>query len=174
LKHTSHLSVEGWQEKSLKLFIEVFCCALPRTGDDEMLMMLLPLPFVSSKRRRRVWKVLFQHVTHALSGFSRLSHKNVLSEHNRKKGKRKKSFSGKSGLTLFQILTFIVIHSSSDVKKRTSIKLFCAVSLAFFMRIKRIIRKISIIFFIVYQRTQHTETFTNIKTASRFSEKLTS
>lgn len=109
--------------------------------------------FLLSSKSRRVWKVLFWHVTHALSGFSRLSHKNVLSSTIEKREKKKKLSQASLDRRFFQILTFIVIHSSSDVKKRTSIKLFCAVSLAvFFMRIKRIIR-ISIIFFIVYQRT---------------------
>lgn len=65
-----------------------FLLCVASDENDEMLVMLLPF-FVSSKSRR-VWKVLFQHVTHALSGFSRLSHKNVLFSHNREKEKEKK------------------------------------------------------------------------------------
>ena len=147
----------GGKKECWKLFIDVV-----RPEYDEMLS--------EPSKSRRVWKsfvfsscFLFQHVTHALSGFSRLSHENV--EHFDRRREEKVSQAGLS--TLFLILTFIVIHSSSDVKKRTSIKLFCT-----FLPVS--LFALSELYVKIFDYIFHCLPSVSTSTASRFGEKLTS
>jgi hypothetical protein len=142
------------------------CCAL--LGYDETLVILLP--FVSSKESRRVWKVLFQHVTHALSGFSRLSHKNVLSSTIEKKGKsEEKSFSGKFRLTLFRFRLLLLFIRRLTSRKGPQSNCFVPFRLLFACALSELYEKFRL-YFSLFTSAHNT----SIKTASRFGEKLTS
>ena len=125
----------GGKKECWKLFIDVV-----RPEYDEMLSVL--------STSRRVWKsfvfsscfFLFQHVTHALSGFSRLSHENV--EHFDRE-REEKSFSSWLIDAFFSdfdfyCYSFVVWRQEKNLNQTVLCYFTC---FSFCMRIKRIIRK---------------------------------
>lgn len=140
-------NVRGWREKMFNIIHRRCLCVGPMRWWNAVI-------FEPSKSR--VWKFCFG-TWRCLSGFSRLSHENV-SKNKRRKSFRKTSRSQRKSL-VYCVPIFVVIHSSSDVKK--DLNHIISFQLVSCMRIKRIITFLFVIFIILFTVKQQKIIFQN-------------